>query len=153
MWAVIACIIVAAYGLSSQYYEEKRRADGVDMVGQVTAIDSTRSKDFIGVCSGMDMSNAEVHVVALSECMGRVRGFVDGHHLTVAMNQMAGTKSVKLWCMPNKVSSDQLLTNVMDWADANPDDYVDIRSKMDDSNSATAIVIRALRITYPCVNS
>lgn len=152
-WALTACVIVVVYGFSDRYYEAKRVADGIVDVGQPINTDSTMSKDFIGACSGMDVSNPDVHLVALSECMGRVRGFVDGHMMTVAMNQLAGAKSINLWCMPTKVSSDQLLTNIMDWVDANPEDYTDVRSKMDDNNGATAVMIRALRTTYPCVNS
>lgn len=151
-WIVVALVVGSVYVLANSYFEQKRAADGFSQTTEVS-VDSARSKDFIGVCSGMDMSNDEVVLIALSECMGRVRGFVDGHHMTVAVNRMAGAKSVNLWCMPAKVSSDQLLTTIMDWADANPDDYVDVRAQMDDNNSATAIMIRALRSAYPCVNS
>lgn len=151
--ALIVCVIVVTYGFSSRYYESKRVADGIVEVSQPQSGGSPRSKDFIGACSGMDVSNPEVHLVALSECMGRVRGFVDGHMMTVAMNQMAGVRSVNLWCMASSKTSDQLLTNIMDWADANPEDYTNIRSKMDDENGATAVMIRALHATYPCVNS
>ena len=151
-WTLIVCVIMVVYGFSDRYFETVRAEDGI-VVGQSLNSDSSMSKDFIGTCSGMDVSNPDVHLVALSECMGRVRGFVDGHTMTVAMNRLAGAKSITLWCMPTKVSSDQLLTNIMDWVDANPEDYNDVRSKMDDNNSATAVMIRALRTTYPCVNS
>ncbi len=152
-WIAVALVIGSVYVLTDSYLEQKRVEDGIVPLQTKTPVESAHSKDFIGVCSGMDLTSPEVHIVALSECMGRVRGFVDGHNMTVAMNQMAGAKSIKLWCMPTQVTTDQLLTNVMDWADSNPDDYVDIRASMDDANSATAIVIRALRTTYPCVNS
>lgn len=151
-WAVGLLVIGAVYVLTDSYFERNRLEGGIVQPTELS-VDSPTSKDFIGACSGMDMSNVEVHVVALSECMGRVRGFVDGHHLTVAMNQLVGVKSVNLWCMPLKTSSDQLLTNMMDWVDANPSEYAVIRSKVGDDNSATAVMIQALRTTYPCVNS
>lgn len=151
-WIFVVVAIVLTYGLSSQYYEDKRKAEEVGTT-PVTLTDSSRSADFIGVCSGMDISNPEVQLMAMSECMGRVRGFVDGHHTTIAMNSIAGTKSISLWCMPNKVSTGQLLTEVMDWADTHPKEYVRIRSSMDDDNGAMAIMIKALRVTYPCANS
>ncbi len=152
-WSAVALVVGAAYMLASNYFTQKRLDDGITQSHSIT--DTSYSKDFVGVCSGIDMTNPEVHLIAVSECMGRVRGFVDGHDLTVAMIQMASgnKRSNALWCMPTNVTSDQLLSDVMDWADRNPSAYVEVRSKMDDNNSATAVMIRALRETYPCANS
>lgn len=147
---VVACVMIVVYGFGGRLTEE-RQVNGGDM--QRVKTDSPQSKDFIGACSGMDVSNPEVHLLALSECMGRVRGFVDGHAVTVAMNNHVGVQSVNMWCMPAKTSTDKLLTDIMDWADANPQAYTNIRAKMNNSNGATAIIIKALRTTYPCANS
>ena len=152
-WIIVGAVVGFTYTQASNYFAKERVNDGVVSSTSEVTSGMTASKDFVGVCSGMDISDAEVHLIAVSECMGRVRGFVDGHHLTVAMNRMAGAKSVNLWCMPDKLTSGQLLTEVMDWADTHPDEYVKIRTNVDDNNSATAVMIEALHTAYPCVNS
>lgn len=154
-YVAIACVTIGMFNLSSGYYEDRRMTDGIANVSQHEIKESSPAQDFIGVCSGMDLTHPDVHVVALSECMGRVRGFVDGHNLTIAIVQITDNskRANTMWCMPTQVSTGQLLTDIMDWVDQNPNEYVKIRSNVDDDNSATAVMIQALRTTYPCANT
>lgn len=114
------------------------------------------SAHFIGECAQMDMTDPKVRMYAVSECVGRVRGFVDAHNVMVAIVARAGgvqaAKAVRLFCVNPDVTTDQLVSAIMDWANAHVDDYAHIMTA-DPQDGATVVMIRALHATYPCANT
>lgn len=156
MLAVLA-IVVLAVSLSWIYAVSDVRQHQTPVQMQLNN-DAVTIKDasvqFIGDCAGMDMSVPGVYLVGVSECMGRVRGLVDGHNMTVAMSKMISAKNaeLQLWCIGADVTAEEMLDEVMDWVDADPKRYQDIMETTDGNNGSMIATVKALREAYPCPN-
>lgn len=113
------------------------------------------SVHFIGMCSGMAMDDPDVQLVAVAGCMGRVRGFVDGHDMTISMGQIAGRGNdiPHMWCVTAATTTNQLMTDIMDWVEAHPKEYRGIIDTVGDADAAMVITVKALHAAYPCVNT
>lgn len=111
---------------------------------------------FIGECAQMNMTDPKVRMYAVSECVGRIRGFVDGHNITVAVAARAagnqGAKAVRLFCVGPNVETEKLVAAVMDWAGDHVSEYTRVMAA-DPQDGATIIMIKALHDTYPCANT
>jgi hypothetical protein len=158
--ALVVLVITVAYLGSSKYSEHQRVADGVS-VSEVSLPAPTSkteldpSAHFVSVCSGMDITVKGVWLSAVSECIGRVRGFVDGHNLmSEVVTRVSGrNQAIQIFCVDSTVGSDQLITTVMDWADAHRDEYIDTIKQSDPRNAATIVMIKAFKSAYACANT
>lgn len=164
---VIAGVAFAAYLIAGQYFDNGpsiKAAEADDLiVGAPTEIKSSPTKVdtsvlFMQECSGMDLNHPApgVQIAAASECVGRVRGFVDAHNLMVAMVAYSAGKrsgdSIQLFCVASDIEADKLVATIMDWADAHKEDYTKIVDA-DPTNAANIVILKALHEAYPCINS
>ena len=69
----IGVTIAFVYALASEYFGGQRAAD-------LPA--NPHVVHFVGTCAGYDMSNPELQPYAVAECLGRLRGFIDGNAFT-----------------------------------------------------------------------
>lgn len=158
--------IVAVYNTANNYFEKQRALEykqyhltAVKSIG-VKAPNNNHELDpsahFIGECSGMDLSDSTVYLVAVSECVGRVRGFIEGHNLMVSMLRMAdnnNAKNAQLFCVDSNVEAAVVVTSIMDWSDANYTEYANTVEAADPASLATIIMIKALKANYACANT
>lgn len=158
VFAVAAIVVASGYKVSEAYVAAEREADlrEVQLAAEPTrATIKDASVQFISDCAGMDLSVPGVYLVGVSECLGRVRGLVDGHNMTVAMGKMMSAKNaeLQLWCIGADVAAEEMLDEVMDWVDADPKRYRDILETTDGNNGSMIATVKALREAYPCINS
>jgi len=111
-----------------------------------TSATPSESDQFIALCSGLDVSDEAVKLLGLSNCLGRLRGFVDGHQLTV---QLMKSKD-RMWCVDADVKDKEVFDAVIDWAVENPKQVSEITRDFEGINAATAIAIRAIHHKFPC---
>lgn len=122
---------------------------------------STDITEFFKLCTGVEIIDKETGYLAISNCMGRVRGLVDGHQMTVVMQQRYATEDRKqpapqLWCVDEKVNDKQVLDTVLNWVNNNPAEFEQIVSTLGTDKSATtamAITVKALHQSFPCSNA
>lgn len=108
---------------------------------------------FVELCTGLTLTS-QTAPVAVSYCLGNVRGFADSHTLTVrlasAMNQQVADGLV-LWCIDRSISDKQLLDSVVAWFASNAERVRELTSEYKDTPSArTAVLIAALHGSFPC---
>lgn len=157
--AIVAAALMTVYDTMADRYfgangdGDSRKVLLINADAHVTVKDA--SVQFIGDCAGMDMTVPGVYLVGVSECMGRVRGLVDGHNMTVATGKMMSAKNaeLQLWCIGADVTAEEMLDEVMDWVDADPKRYQDILKTTDGNNGSMIATVKALRAAYPCINS
>lgn len=112
------------------------------------------SVQFLSLCSGLeDMTNETVQLVAVASCLARVRGFVDGHQVTIRMQKPGANTIHALWCVDATVTDKEVLDSVMSWVDANPADYKKIIDAMPGTTAALAITTKAVHDAYPCTGA
>ena len=158
--------IFVAYDTATEYFEQKRvmeyKQHHADAVKSITVKSPNGnhelepSSHFIGECSDMDLSDSTVYLVAVSECVGRVRGFIEGHNLMISMLRMAGNnnaRNAQLFCVGPNVEASDVVTSIMDWSDANYAEYANTVDAADPSSLATIIMIKALKANYACANT
>lgn len=154
---VIVTLCIVTYVSYDRYLTLKRE---VELNASTVTTQSSGQLDpnapvvhFVGQCSGLDMSIESAHLNAVSHCLGRIQGFVDGHSMSVAMVQLSANKGIKMWCMAPTVTTEQLFTAVLGWIDNHPDEYIDINSNLDGNTASMVTVVKALQAEFPCVNS
>lgn len=112
------------------------------------------SVQFLSLCSGLeDMTNETVQLVAVASCLARVRGFVDGHQVTVRMQKPGVSAIPALWCVDADVTDKELLDSVLQWVDSNPSDYAKIIAAMPGTTAALAVTTKAVHDAYPCTGA
>jgi hypothetical protein len=107
---------------------------------------------FLQVCTGLLINNSNGSI-AVANCLGRLRGLVDGHALTVqlASADPDASSGIELWCVAPSVSDKQLLDSVITWSTANNVRVKELVSEYTDPAAArTAVMIAALHASYPC---
>lgn len=145
--AAVCAIVVLVYIAVSAFFEQRRAADGIMPAAQSASV------HFIGLCSGYDMSNEDLQLIGTAECLGRVRGFVDGSAVANQIAHSASGNSFSLWCVNPSNGADKVLSAIMDWVDANPNEYAQVVQTAAPNNAATIVIMKALRSSYPCINT
>lgn len=114
--------------------------------------------ELLALCTGItDISNAGVRTMAIAHCSGKVRGFIDGHVMTVALlrsgNPVFQTLS-PLWCVSPRVPAIELYHNTLAWMVAENEAYEQLKGKTSGKEQTFAFVMLAsLRMGYPCGQS
>jgi hypothetical protein len=90
--------------------------------------------------------------MATANCLGRIRGYSDSHQQTIRMLQQtyAISKGSQLWCVPKSLTDKELLTVILDWADANPSEFNSIVTAYNGTAAAMGVLAAALHAAYPC---
>lgn len=112
--------------------------------------ETTGAVHFIQICSGItisqdDNTGLQDGIIAVANCLGRIRGYADGSMVTSEVTQTA-----KLWCVPAAQTDQQVMATVLEWIDKNPERYEKFVNAFDDRTAAAATIIQALRETYTC---
>jgi hypothetical protein len=117
-----------------------------------TAYSSENTNSFLNACSGVTITSANSQLVAYTNCMGRIRGYSDGHMLTVALhNEIFKTDKVKpMWCVPSSQTDGEVIQSVLGWIDANPAVYTSNNTQYTGLSGAYANITRALVDQYGC---
>lgn len=112
------------------------------------------SVQFLSLCSGLeDMTNETVQLVAVASCLARVRGFVDGHQVTIRMQKPGVNAIPALWCVDSDITDKELLDSVLTWVDTNSGDYKKIIEAMPGTTAALAVTTKAVHDAYPCTGA
>lgn len=154
VWSGLLVIACATAGyLDKNYPQLIGRSDQSVTHAAIT----TNSLKFLELCTGVhmqvkdgDMKESAVNVLAISNCLGRTRGFVDGHQMTVEMNRQAGKSVRALWCVPQSVDDRQLLETVLTWTDNEQAQFKELEMSYTGMTAAFAVIIRAVSQKYPC---
>jgi Rap1a immunity proteins len=108
---------------------------------------------FIEICSGLSSTDNNFAVLGVSNCLGRIQGFSDGHLLTVQLVNVSSPevgKGLELWCLSNPKNAKQLLDAVFTWVKQNPDQMNKTIIDTGEVNGTMMIIIEALHSAYPC---
>lgn len=101
---------------------------------------------FLEQCSAIKITEDVTWSLAYANCLGRVRGIVDGHALT-----MVASKAQPWWCVPHKVSDGEVYHAVLSWATKYPREVANINKQSKTQiEAATVVTLRALIQAYPC---
>lgn len=110
----------------------------------------------LSLCTGLELTEEpvtnELAAIAVSNCIGRIRGLADGHTMTAHLvaAKLQNAPDVRLWCIEEQVSDKQLLDTVVSWVEQNPARVKEIIGKFTDTNAATSMIVTALNHSYPC---
>ena len=104
---------------------------------------------FLTACSGITITDATSQSIAYGVCMGYVRGFADGHQVTVDTIQRANQTStdipvIRLWCIPPSTTNSEVMKVVVQWIATYPSTHDDIMRQFNGINAATAVVVKSL---------
>lgn len=113
---------------------------------------------FIELCTGVRLETetaksrpSDVNMIAISNCLGRTRGYVDGHQMTMELNKAIGIQGGRrMWCVTQDVEDKDVLEAVMAWSDANPKEFAELTKQYNGLTASTAITMRAVSQKYPC---
>lgn len=112
---------------------------------------NTVSARFIENCSGVKLNGNDDHdLIAASNCLGRIRGFADGHALTTQLIRMGGIDVPQAWCIDVRKTDREVLESVLAWANTHSSEFDRMINKYDRSDAAYTIAFKALNDTYPC---
>ena len=115
------------------------------------SIKQTPSIKFLEMCSSIKITTQNSLLMAESNCLGRISGYVAGHEMTMELTKLYSPTSMpKLWCVPSNVVDGQLLQSVLKWISLNEGEFQTIRSKYKDSDASMLIISKALANTYIC---
>lgn len=103
---------------------------------------------FLELCSGLKDTSESVRVISYANCLGRVRGFVDSHQLTVKLNENKGV--TPMWCVDSKLTDEQVFNAIIVWAVDNPQMFQETIASLDSLNAASAVIIRSMHTMFPC---
>lgn len=151
---VIGVVILSTYVIADRYFTLKREHDFAANNVSIPAASQPNSIKFLGQCSNIEMSNdRDMMLIAMSGCLGRVRGFVEGYNLTKDAVESSFNTKIQLWCIPPDADSHKMLVGILDWVDNNPQQYDKITNGAAPENQAMIMVVAALHAMYPCINS
>lgn len=143
----LTVLIVLAYTAATSFFEQRRVADGDEPT------ERSASVQFVEMCAGHSMDTEELQLLAVSGCIGRVRGFVDGSAFVNHVVQTVGGRSVSVWCVSPNLTTDKILDAIMDWVDAHPEEYYNTVREYGPESAANVVMIKAIRSSFPCTNS
>lgn len=114
------------------------------------ASDNTTS--FLSSCSGVTITSPNTKLVAYANCMGRVRGYADGHMISVMLhNAVSHNNDIDvLWCIPQSQTDGQVIQSVLSWIDLNKADFTGITHQYKGVTGAYTVITKALVDKYPC---
>lgn len=112
---------------------------------------------FITACGGFQVSTKMDMLIATTSCMGRARGFIDGHQMTIHLQHqfardMKSVPMTGMWCVPPSTTDGQVMSAVVSWIRANPTQFHEVYDKYADRPLAAALSIISVSIhqTFPC---
>lgn len=100
---------------------------------------------YIEGCARLSITDTSTYNLAVANCLGRVRGFVDGHILTM---EMLDNDLRPLWCVSPIISDGDVLESVLEVADE-----VAAATKQEISTTHSSIVgltVFAVSSRYSC---
>lgn len=108
--------------------------------------------NFLASCSGVTATTPNSKLVSYANCMGRTRGYSDGHAVTVMLhNQIYKADKIKqLWCIPQDHTDGEVIQTVLSWVDRHPIDYANLTTQYSGLSGAYAVTTKALVEYYPC---
>jgi hypothetical protein len=107
-------------------------------------------QQFLGLCTGLTARDSDTLLLERLSCMARIRGYADGHTMTVQFAASRGKYVPKLWCIPPTTTDQQVLSNVLGWVDRNPKQFTELTTKYPNITGAMAVITVALHRQYEC---
>jgi len=146
--AIIASLLVS---FAAEYYTQLTSPFQSIQNTKASATDLPSVK-FVELCAGLSTANEQGRLMATANCLGRIRGYTDSHQQTIRMLQQtyAISKDTQLWCVPKSITDKELLTVILDWADANPSEFNSIVTAYNGTAAAMGVLAVALHAAYPC---
>lgn len=137
---VILCMLLASPAFAGEKSPPKKDV----LLDQFVAVCSTTKK--------ISKEGATEREVNIANCLGRMRGFVEGHMATTeladAMKKNGILGNLQLWCVPDTFEERDLVVAVLSWIQKNQKDF-EVATK--EPAGALKIVMQAMNKTYPCV--
>lgn len=141
--SVIGGFAVAVAALTSLYLWQVSQSEDA-------FTSSPGESQYIQLCSGLTNQDQATYLIGVANCLGRIRGFVDSHQMTIKMQPTSAHAVSPLWCVDSSVTDKEVLDAVTDWYVENLEESKTIASQLDSVNAATAIAVRAIHETFPC---
>lgn len=138
----LTMIIFAIVGLV--YSMHPKVAPTHQVSGTIT---SETTNQFIELCSGLDASDEAIRLIGTANCLGRIRGFIDGYQTAVVLHEVP---AMPMWCVDSDVTDKEVLDTILVWIEESPAEYKEITDKVDGLNAAIAITIRAIHKNFSC---
>lgn len=149
-WSIVGAIIVSLLVLNLiRGYHLAVNPVPVAAPATSTPVGAIR---FLEMCTGISIKDESVRVIAVSNCLGRIRGFADGHLMTVRLANAAGKDDgLQLFCIDEKKTDRQVYEAVAGWVAKNPTRFDTIAAQYESSaTAAMAINVAALHAAFPC---
>lgn len=103
---------------------------------------------FVELCSSIKITTDDVGLVAVSNCLGRVRGYADGVTMMAELNKVN-----HIWCINQHHTDRMLMEKVINWVESNTEQYKRFVDQLDIQTAASAVIIKGLQSGYPCKNT
>lgn len=113
--------------------------------------------ELVSLCTNQSITTRDMFDVALAQCVSRTYGYVQGHLVTVGIDNVrrgrrGEQKAPTSWCVPIGTSDVQLFNSMYSWTQTNPNEYKSIVDKMNDAGDTAIITVMysAMVAYYPC---
>jgi hypothetical protein len=101
---------------------------------------------FLELCTGVSIVSRGSQDIAYANCLGRVRGFIDGHAMTVVANP----DIEPLWCVNQMQPDIEVYNEIVDWVVKNPVKYKSIAAAAPPATASMMVAIAAAHERFPC---
>lgn len=156
LWSIVGVMIISLTVLSiiratqrSPAPANQRAGDHIGLAPPATT--SVGAVRFLEMCTGITIKDEAVRLIAVSNCLGRIRGFADGHLMTVRLADASGKDGLQLFCIDEKQTDRQVYEAVAGWVAMNPVRFDEIAIQYQSpATAAMAINVAALHAAFPC---
>ena len=149
LWSIVGAIVVSLLVLNIIRVFNLSHTPSVVAPAPSTPVGATR---FLELCTGITVKDDGVRLIAVSNCLGRIRGFADGHLMTVRLANASGKdEGLQLFCIDEKKTDRQVYEAVAGWVAKNPARFDEIVAQYESSaTAAMAVNVAALHAAFPC---
>ena len=106
--------------------------------------------ELLTMCTGLTALDPDVKPLAIASCLGRIRGFSDGHQMTTRMLSETEANRIALWCVSPQTTDIEVFQSVVKWSEANPERFYVLSKSAAAPTATMLIVVAALHAQYPC---
>lgn len=145
---ILVAVIALPIWIGIAYLTQPTKSSSASTQKPIAIAPAGPSSEFLLMCSGKEPT-AEQTNSAVEICAARVRGFADGHSMTMRIHE-AKISANPLWCVDQNLSDGSVLATVLRWTDENPDRFWTIAKDANVPTATLMVVVAALHNKFPC---
>lgn len=146
--SIFIAVIALAFWAGTEYVSQPTKSHAASVQKPIAIAPAGPSSEFLLMCSGKEPT-AEQTKSAVEICAARVRGFADGHAMTMRIHE-AKLNVKPLWCIDQNTTDSTVLATVLRWTDENPDKFWTIAKDANVPTATLMVVVAALHHKFPC---